>query len=188
MAVKEFIDLPVTDLNKLLRELDLTARGLLETVAAFSQGQFNKIPFAGSWTAGQVSEHLLKSIAGIPELMLGNTRTTTERKGDEKVQAIESIFLDYDIKMKSPDFTLPSGGPHDRNELLNGLRTALDALAEKARTTDLTATCTDFPFPRIGELTRWEWICFAICHSKRHTLQLKNIYRPISPAVSFNGE
>lgn len=188
MAVKEFIDLPVTDLNKLLHELDITARDLLETVAAFSQQQFNRQPFTGSWTAGQVAEHLLKSIIDLPELLSGNTRATPERKGDENVQVIQSIFLDYDNKMQSPDFILPSEGPHDRNELLNGCRTAMDTLAEKARTMDLTVTCTDFPFPEVGELTRWEWICFAICHSKRHTLQLKNIYRHVSPAVSLNGE
>ncbi len=66
MPVKNFIDLPVNDLQKLLHELDKAARALLETIADFSQEQYNKVPFAGSWTAGQVSEHLLKSIGGMP--------------------------------------------------------------------------------------------------------------------------
>lgn len=184
MAVKNFIDLPITDLNKLLHELDTTARDLLEAVAVFSQAQFNKVPFAGSWTAGQVSEHLLKSVGGIPELITGNTKPTTDRKPDEKVMVIESIFLDYETKMKSPDFILPSDGPHDRNVLLNGFRNCLDDIALKARTMDLTVTCTDFPFPGVGELTRWEWICFGICHSKRHTLQLQNIYRHVAAVVA----
>lgn len=183
MPVKNFIDLPANDLNKLLHELDVTARDLLQTMAGFSQGQFNKTPFEGSWTAGQVSEHLLKSVEGIPDLMAGHTKPTTERKPDEQVMTIESIFLDFDVRMKSPDFILPSVGPHDRNVFLTGFRTCMDEIAARARTMDLTVTCTDFPFPGIGELTRWEWICFGICHARRHTHQLKNIYRHVSLAA-----
>ena len=179
MAVKEFIDLPVTDLNKLLKELDITTKELLQIIAAFSQEQFNKVPFEGSWTAGQVSEHLLKSIAGRPELMAGPTKPT-ERKPDEKVMVIESIFLDFETKMKSPEFILPSDGPHEKETLLEDFRSVMAELTSKARTMDLTVTCMDFPFPKIGELTRWEWICFAICHAKRHTRQLKNIYQHIT--------
>lgn len=184
MPVKNFIDLPVANLPNLLHELDKAARALLETIAEFSQEQFNKLPFAGSWTAGQVSDHLLQSIGGIPEMMAGNTRPTTERKGDEQVMAIESIFLDFDIKMKSPDFILPSNGPHDRNELLHGFRASLDELAAKARTMDMTMTCTDFPFPGLGELTRWEWVSFAICHTIRHTRQMKNIHRHVAEVAA----
>ncbi len=178
-----YIDLPINDLNKLLKELDITARELLQIIAGFSQQQFNKLPFAGSWTAGQVSEHLLKSIEGIPQLMNGNTKPTTERKADDHVITIESIFLDFDTKMKSPDFILPSDGPHDRNEMLNSFRACLDEIAMKARTMDLTLTCTDFAFPGVGELTRWEWISFGICHARRHTLQLKNIYKHVTMAT-----
>lgn len=184
MAVETFIDLPIHDVRKLLKELDLTARGVLESIAQFSQAQFNAVPFAGSWTGGQVSDHLLQSISGIPGLMEGNTQPTGDRKGDEKVMVIESIFLDFDTKMSSPDFILPGPGPHDRNELLHGFRTALDELAVKARTLDLSYTCTDFAFPGEGELTRWEWIAFAICHTRRHTRQLDRIHGHLSLATA----
>lgn len=183
MPVKQFIDLPLNDLSTLLKELDIAARDVLESIARFSQVQFNKVPFAGSWTAGQVADHLLQSIGGIPALMEGNTRPTPERKGDEKVLTIETIFLDYDTKMQSPDFILPGPGPHDRNEALHGFRTSLDEMAAKARTLDLSMSCTDFAFPGEGELTRWEWISFAICHTKRHTRQLNNIYEHLSLAA-----
>jgi hypothetical protein len=179
MAVQNYIDLPVSDLNKLLKELDITTRELLQTIDAFKPEQFNTVPFKGSWTAGQVSEHLLKSIEGLPALMASTTKPA-ERQADEKVAAIESIFLDFDVKMKSPDFIIPSDGPHDKGALLHEFRSAIDEIIHKAHTMDLTLTCMDFPFPEIGELTRWEWICFAICHARRHTHQMKNIYQHIT--------
>jgi hypothetical protein len=47
----------------------------------------------------------------------------------------------------------------------------------KAESMDLSLTCTDFPFPTLGEFTRWEWITFIIYHTKKHIFQIKNIYK-----------
>lgn len=177
MPVKEYLDLSYPQLDILLRELDNAGREILVALADFSTHEFNKEPFAGSWTGGQVAEHLLKSIDTIPQLLTSNTTPTTGRQPDHLVRDIEAIFLDYDTKMQSPDFILPSGGPHDRNEMLQAFRYALDGIAAQARTLDLSLTCTDFEFPGTGYLTRWEWIVFAICHTKRHARQLENIHR-----------
>jgi DinB superfamily len=179
MAVKDFIDLSAPHLDKLLGQLELTTRELLQTIAAFSPEQFNQIPFEGSWTAGQVAEHLLKSESGIPEVVSGATKPT-ERAIDEKLGAIESIFLDFEIKMKSPDFIIPGNGPHNKEEILDAFTSVRDRMINMARTMDLSLTCTSFPFPEIGELTRWEWLGFAVCHSTRHIRQLKNIYQKVS--------
>jgi hypothetical protein len=184
MPVKNFIDLPFAHLDTLLHELDIAGRELLHALASFSQEQFNRVPFAGSWTAGQVGEHLYKSLEGIPYMMAGDTAPATGRKPDEHVMTIESIFLDYDTKMQSPDFILPSAGPQDRNAQLQDFRATLDDLAVKARTMDLSFTCNEFEFPGVDLLTRWEWLVFAICHTKRHTVQLRNIYQHVATVAA----
>jgi hypothetical protein len=167
-------------LNKqyLLRELEQTTRDLLQAIAAFDQQTLNIVPFEGSWTAGQVSEHLLKAESGIPEVLTGPVMSAT-RPIDQMVPMIESVFLDFTTKMKTPEFILPSDGPHDRQVLLNGFEFVRITMQKLASTQDLTQVCTSFPFPQMGELTRWEWLNFALCHSKRHTRQLKNIYQHI---------
>ena len=182
MPVKNYIDLPYPHLDTLLNELDGAAREWLEALSQFGHAAFNQVPFADSWTGGQVAEHLFKSIEGIPHLMAGNT-TTTGRKPDEYVKTIEDIFLDFDISMKSPDFILPSEGPHDRNQYLQQVRSAFDALAERSRTLDMSLTCTDFDFPGVGYFTRWEWVSFAICHTRRHARQLQNILKYVAVAA-----
>ncbi|MDF2193252.1 DinB family protein [Paraflavitalea sp. CAU 1676] len=180
MPVKNYIDLPYPHLDKLLKELDDTGREWLQAIAAFSQQQINQIPFAGSWTGGQVAEHIYKSIQGIPHLMAGNTTATTHRKPDDYVKTIEDIFLDFDNKMKSPEFILPSDGPHDRNQLLQQLRGVFDDIAVSSRTLDMSFTCTDFEFPGVGHFTRWEWVSFAICHTRRHARQLQHILKHLA--------
>ena len=158
-------------------EFDEATEDLLETISAFSPEQFNVIPFEGSWTAGQVAEHLLKSHSGIPKILRGNARPTMERKPDEKVKTIRSIFLDFNTKMKSPGFILPSGEAKDKELILDKFKTKTAEIRKLMDTADLAQTFTDFPFPQLGEFTGWEWICFATCHAKRHTRQLKNILK-----------
>jgi hypothetical protein len=165
--------------QQLLEELEQTTHDLLQTIASFDQEMLNTIPFEGSWTAGQVAEHLLKAESGIPEVLSGPVAPAA-RPIDEMVPVIESIFLDFNTKMKTPEFILPSAGPHDRQVLLNGFELVRTELQRLAGAEDLTKVCTSFSFPQMGELTRWEWLNFALCHSKRHTRQLKNIYKALT--------
>ena len=41
-----------------IQEFEETTFDLGKVLSSFSQEEFNKIPFEGSWTAGQVAEHL----------------------------------------------------------------------------------------------------------------------------------
>jgi uncharacterized damage-inducible protein DinB len=168
-------------------EFDETTEDLLRTISSFSQEQFNTIPFEGSWTAGQVAEHLLKSESGIPKILRGNTRPA-DRDSCEKVEAIRSIFLDFNSKMKSPEFILPSGEAKDKEIILSKFKTKLAETREMMDTTDLSQIFIDFPFPQLGEFTGWEWICFAICHAKRHTYQMKNILKVLEGQQHFSDK
>lgn len=171
----------------MLHELQQTTHDLLQTIASFDQELLNKVPFEGSWTAGQVGEHLLKAESGIPEVLSGPV-VAVVRPADEMVPAIESVFLDFSTKLKSPEFILPSAGPHDRQVLLNGFEFVRKELMQMAQQDDLTLICTSFPFPQMGELTRWEWLHFAVCHSKRHIRQLKNIYKQLMLSSDNTGD
>lgn len=164
--------------------MDTAGREVLAALAAFNNTDFNKVPFAGSWTGGQVAEHLLKSIEGIPGLLAGDTAPTAGREPDSHVQTIEDIFLDFDTKMQSPEFILPGEGTHDVKAMLQAYRATIDAIAEKARTLDLSLSCTAFEFPQVGYFTRWEWISFGICHTLRHARQLRNIHHHLQAVVA----
>lgn len=162
-----------------ITELDSTASNLLEVLKAFTIEEFRQIPFPGSWSAAQVAEHLLKSASGIPALLSGNSKPA-EREPQEKVKIIESIFLDFNTKMKSPRSILPSDDPPEKEELLKNLNASFEKIKQVSNRINLADQFTDFPFPQMGELTGYEWMCFIISHSKRHTVQIKNIYAKVS--------
>ena len=160
-----------TDISAKLKS---STQELLVVFAEFGSEQVNIVPFEGSWTPGQIAEHLLKSEIGLPHLLAENV-TPTERPADEKVPVIESIFLNFETKLKAPEFIIPSNGPHQKELLLNSLKETRAKILNLTETTDLSMTCTAAQFPGLGVLTRWEWINFVICHSIRHTRQLRNI-------------
>jgi len=162
--------------NNIIKEFEESTTGLFQILSSFTNEQFNRVPFEGSWTAGQVAEHLFKSESNAVNAISGNTQPTTDRNPDANEKAIRSSFLNFEIKFQSPDFILPSDEPKDKEEFLKRFENTREGIRQVVKTEDLTLTCTDFSLPGLGEVTRYEWVCFVICHSKRHTHQLKNIH------------
>ena len=142
----------------------------------FDDVNFNTIPFEGSWTGGQVAEHVLMSLTFVANAVSGPA-VATERNPEEHVKQLGDIFLNMDIKMKSPDFIIPTTDPKNKQDLTRSLIEKLDAIKEVAKTKDLLETCTSFEMPGLGKLTRVEFISFAIFHTKRHINQLNNILK-----------
>ncbi|GAA6768031.1 hypothetical protein AAFH68_39830 [Flavobacterium sp. CGRL1] len=50
-----------------------TYKKLNDTLSKFSESELNLIPYQGSWTAGQVVQHIILACSGFPELFAGNT-------------------------------------------------------------------------------------------------------------------
>jgi len=155
----------------LLTEISTTFRAWNDALSAFSQGQFNRAPFEGSWTPGQVAEHILKSVSGLPD----RRTECTQRPYDEKVAVIAGIFLNFSIKMQAPDFVRPGNLAQDKMEVLEVFRRKRVRLEHTVGSVDLTVTCLDMEFPTLGTLTRYEWIKFFLFHIPRHTWQLQRI-------------
>lgn len=155
-------------------ELIETTNDLLATFSLFSQEEFNTVPFEGSWTAGQVAEHLYKSESSILKALKGN-RGNTNRNPYQHTDMIRKIFLDYDRKLQSPEFILPSNESKNKNQFVQYFEETRKQLKKQMSTSDLDKTFTEFSFPQLGHLTGWECFCFIICHSKRHIQQMKNV-------------
>jgi len=144
-------------------------------LSTFNQVKTNKVPFEGSWTAGQVGDHLLKSYA-IIETLNAEVKET-RRAPDLKVKEIKTFLLDFELKMKSPEFIIPESTPINKDALLNSLEHRISQLIKSVNTLDLSKTCVSFILPELGEMTRTEWIYFVIYHTQRHIHQLKQIQK-----------
>lgn len=158
---------------ELMTAIESTSAALLRAVAPFNETQFNKVPAEGGWTAGEVAQHLCLAVSAD---ILYDTTQPTERQPGEKIEMTRNLFLNFDIKMQSPDFIMPAKGPYQKVDMQQKLAESWEKIREAAKTLDLTATCTSFGLPNWGTLTRLEWIWFFVFHTQRHTRQLQHIF------------
>ncbi|WP_428232170.1 DinB family protein [Flavobacterium sp.] len=164
--------------SELQQEIKTTFEQLYQTLSLFEQNQINVVPFESSWTAGQVTKHIIKATSGFYQICNGKTQKLNGVP-DEKVAVLEGIFLDFTTKYNSPDFIYPENKEYEKKELLSRLHKIEKEILDIAVNYDLTQTCLDFEIPGIGNLTIYELVSFAILHTKRHIHQLQNIQQKI---------
>ena len=160
--------------KELANEIEHTADELLRVIDRFAQSAFNTAPFEGSWTPGQVVEHVALYASGILRTVEGSTGPT-ERDPGQMVAPIREMFLNFNTKMQSPDFILPSDGPKDKSAMMQALKESFTGMARVARSEDLLVTCLGFSMPTVGHMTRLEWLSFVVVHTQRHIWQLKKM-------------
>ena len=166
-------------MEKLFEETKQTFADFQSLFAKFRESQVNQVPFVGSWTAGQLVEHVNLSNAGFAEVMNGETENTF-RKPDEKVEDIKRVLLDFDLKLNAPDFIVPPEKEYDKIVQLDRLAEIESGILKVVSTLDLSATCKAFELPQMGYLTRLEAIYFVIFHTQRHTRQLATIFNKLA--------
>jgi hypothetical protein len=160
--------------NQVVSELENTVREFLQQLNTFDYEAINRQPEGGGWSAAQVGRHLQKSYKGIGQLLLG-PGIKTERDPAEKIDRIKSDFLNFESKMQSPEFVIPTNKSYDKDVLTEEVRSVMEQIQTAAASVDLSETCVGFSLPVYGPMTRLEWIYFVIYHTQRHIHQLKKI-------------
>lgn len=160
--------------KEIINQLDAALTETLQLLSSLNEEKINKIPFEGSWTAAQVAQHLYKSIKGMDELLYTPSQQA-DRNPEEKAQWLKDIFLNYENKMKSPDFILPEDKYYNQSELKDSLESAKDKMTEAAKNSKLEEMA---PLPEghpLNGITKLETLYFVTYHTIRHNHQMKNI-------------
>ncbi len=163
------------DAKTLALEIEQSVDDFLMTLSKFDNEQLNTVPFAGSWTAGQVADHLWKATDGLPD----QHTIAADRDPELYVETLQALFLNFNVKYESPEFIIPDGGPFESGLLIKQFERLKNDNAAIARTKDLSLLCLDFEMPGLGALTRYEWLKFFVAHTQRHAHQLTNIAEKI---------
>lgn len=165
-------EIVLADFNQTFNELE-------QLINAFSYDTFNQVPFEGSWTPGQVVQHIILASSGFVQVLNGEV-ATTERAIDELVPRIKADFLNFEIKFNSPDFILPESKDYDKDRQLAKVNHIKHEIADSIPALELDKTCLTFELPGYGKLTQLEAIYFVIYHTQRHIHQLKKILLVLS--------
>jgi len=160
--------------KEIIKELQDTVSEFQKLISSFDERQLNKVPYEGSWTAGQVAQHIILANSGFADVLNGPVKDT-ERAPDEQIEKIREIFLNFNTKMNSPDFILPTLKEYNKVKQLNALEKIKLDVSKAVDDLDLDKTCLAFELPVFGHLTRQEAVYFVIYHTQRHAQQLGRI-------------
>lgn len=164
--------------KEIINQLEAALGETLQLLSSFSEMEMNTVPFEGSWTAAQVCQHLYKSEDGMDQLLKAPTKPA-DRNPEEKAAWLREIFLNFETKMKSPDFILPEDKHYDKAELEGPLKDTKDKMVEAAFKADLSEIA---PLPDGHPFqgnTKLEMLHFITYHTMRHNHQLKNIRKKL---------
>jgi dihydrofolate reductase len=158
--------------EELFASLDNTTSELIELVSSFSETQINEIPSPGKWTAAQVADHVTKSNIGIIK-SLEKEGKTPQRPADAGVEELKKTFLDFDKRLRSPEFILPARDIYQKKLVIEKLGISIAQLRELSKHVNLFEMISH---PIFGEVTKLELLHFVVYHTQRHIHQLKNIF------------
>jgi hypothetical protein len=169
------------DKEQIISDIDQTFNTILLLISGMDDEFINLIPFETSWTAGQVAQHIIISGSGFADILYGAVEKT-KREYDAIKLAIKSDFLNFDIKMTSPDFIVPPAIRYNKADLVSNLTHIKTALTNAVNSLNLRMTCLSFDVG-YGYFTRYEAIYFVIYHTQRHIHQLKNIIKQLNKSL-----
>ncbi|HET9824965.1 MAG TPA: DinB family protein [Chitinophagaceae bacterium] len=164
------------EIEKVFVSIDDTTSRFLELVSSFNSENINTIPFENCWTVAQVAEHITRSNNSIICSLQQNGKIIS-RSVDQRVQGLKDVFLNFDSKLQSPRFILPTRDIYERAAAIRELKTSIEELKETARKIDYQEGINHAIF---GEITKLELLHFVIYHTQRHLRQLTNIHRQIA--------
>jgi len=157
--------------EQLFKSLDAWTSEFVLIVSSFSETQINTIPFRGSWTAAQVADHITKSNIGVIHSLKTQGKPAT-RDPDERVKNLKDQFLNFDEKLRSPKFILPTRDIYQKEKVIADLRQSIERLIEIGNKVNLSEA---LHHPIFGEITKLELLHFVVYHTQRHIYQLRDI-------------
>ena len=159
--------------NEIVARINETYERLMNLIISFSQEEINTVPYKDSWTAAQVILHVTKSNLSITQA-LNMKAKASHRSPDVRVQELKDIFLDFNTKLKSPDFILPEKDIYDKETIFTNLEQSIERLIKESEKVNLTEA---IHHPAFGDITKLELLHFVVYHAQRHIHQLKNIFQ-----------
>jgi hypothetical protein len=165
------LKMETVDKNKLLTAIREPLSKLLDLMSSLNENKVNIVPYKDSWTAAMLFRHVTKSINSMADAM-GREAKPAARDADEKIPELKKTFLDFSIKMKSPDFIVPEDGPYEKQPITEELSNSFEILKERTINANLTDIVDGLP---IGQITKLEILHFVLYHTQRHVHQMKKI-------------
>ena len=159
------------DTPALLGAIANAGAAMRNQIALLDEAMLNSVPYAGSWTAGELANHVSKATAGLARALHAEG-APSDRAPDERIAVLKQVMGDFETKMQSPEFILPDAGPFKKERSIAELEAAFAAVETAGADADLTQLVSGLP---MGPVSKLELLHFVLYHTGRHGQQMQRI-------------
>jgi len=169
---KNSISMPSINIDYISDTYSLLLSQYISILESMTDEQLNEVPSPGSWSAAQVVRHIVKAN---DSGFLFAPGTVPDRDIGLHIPDLKENFLNFEIKMQSPEFIIPENRFYTKQECLESIQMVFNNLIQNLPAIDLSI---EFEAP-FGMTTKWELANFIVFHSQRHLNQLQNIQKSV---------
>ncbi len=162
----------ITDqITEVLQNYEQAGPAFAQIALEFPESHFAERPSPTAWSSMDVTEHLwMVDRTGLLAMMKGPI--DAGREPLERIQYLQQMMDAPGARFEAPEAASPRGKFSTREEALDAFLKQREKIMEFAVSNDLTMLASAFPHPRLGFLTRAEWIAFMAWHSGHHGKQV----------------
>lgn len=163
----------------LQEKLKANTSGLLNSINGLTDEQANFKPADNVWSIVECLEHIFLVDVGVSKTLTVNapetyTNDKSELLGADKLHHI-LVNKRNEFKVPAPDFVTPSGRFKTVNEASQSINIIIDKIILHLDQNDISTETHTIKHPRLGEMTKLDWIYFLIAHTNRHIEQIEEV-------------
>jgi hypothetical protein len=157
-----------------LAELALSSERLLASIIHLSETQAHFKATDSTWSVLECLEHIFIVEAGIYKNLKSEGLTEQGAESVTNRSKVSGYMQDRNLKIDAPDFTTPKGR---FTTLAEGMQAFVNKRAEIATIIQSSNLHDGFisKHPRLGDMTKSDWVHFMLEHTNRHIEQLGEI-------------
>ena len=164
--------------DSLLKHLQQTRQGFLDSIAGVSDAQWTFRAGPDRWSIAEVAEHIAISESTILAIVTDQIPKTPAISPNPNAIPDEKLLawlLDRTSKFQAPDMLKPTNRWATRDALMK------DFIAAREKTATFVKTTTDdlhghgVPHPVFKMLDGYQWVLLLSGHAARHTAQILEV-------------
>jgi uncharacterized damage-inducible protein DinB len=163
----------------LQEKLKINTFDLFNALNLLTQTQATFKPAESVWSILECLEHIFLVNQSITKNVTSSSTENhlndkTELFGEEKLHHILVNKRDA-LKVPAPPTVLPNAQFSTIEEAKKSIQEIIDQLILHISSTNISEETQTIKHPRLGEMTKVDWIHFLISHTKRHILQIEEL-------------
>lgn len=163
----------------LQEKLQENTKSLFVLLEGISEEQAKHKPAVDTWSVLECVEHIFLVDVGVSKTL---TVTTPQEAENDKSELFSHDKLHHilvnkrsDFKVPAPDFVTPKGKFQTLEEAKKGIEIVIEKIIFHLNTNDISKETHTIAHPRLGEMTKTDWVHFLISHTNRHLLQIREL-------------